>query len=145
MSEGAVGRDRLLRRHRRPGVQADLPVAAGLVRDEGLNVPIIGVAKAGWNLDQLKARAADSLKHHGGGDAGGVAAADGRCCAMSTATTTTRRPSPSFANSSARRSGRCITWQCHPACSRQWSEALAKSGCADNARLVIEKPFGHDL
>ena len=28
-----------------------------LIRDEGLNVPIIGVAKAGWNLDKLKARA----------------------------------------------------------------------------------------
>src|SRR6476469_6896335 len=40
------------------------PSLLGLVRDEGLNVPIIGVAKAGWNLDQLKARAADSLKHH---------------------------------------------------------------------------------
>ena len=34
------------------------PALLGLVRDEGLNVPIIGVAKAGWNLDQLKARAA---------------------------------------------------------------------------------------
>ena len=33
------------------------PSLLGLVRDEGLNVPIIGVAKAGWNLDQLKARA----------------------------------------------------------------------------------------
>ena len=38
------------------------PSLLGLVRDEGLNVPIIGVAKAGWNLDQLKARAADSLR-----------------------------------------------------------------------------------
>jgi glucose-6-phosphate 1-dehydrogenase len=44
------------------------PSLLGLVRDEGLNVPIIGVAKAGWNLDQLKTRAADSLQHHGGAD-----------------------------------------------------------------------------
>ena len=44
------------------------PALLGLVRDEGLNVPIIGVAKAGWNLDQLKERAADSLQHHGGAD-----------------------------------------------------------------------------
>ena len=41
------------------------PSLLGLVRDEGLNVAVIGVAKAGWNLDQLKARAADSLQHHG--------------------------------------------------------------------------------
>jgi len=33
------------------------PALQGLVRDEGLNIPIIGVAKAGWSLDQLKARA----------------------------------------------------------------------------------------
>ena len=45
------------------------PALLGLVRDEGLNAPIIGVAKAGWNLDQLKARAADSLAHHAQADA----------------------------------------------------------------------------
>ena len=33
-----------------------------------LNVPVIGVAKAGWNLDQLRARAKDSLEKHGGLD-----------------------------------------------------------------------------
>jgi glucose-6-phosphate 1-dehydrogenase len=31
-------------------------------------VPVIGVAKAGWTLDQLKARAHDSLEKHGGVD-----------------------------------------------------------------------------
>src|SRR5882762_5266722 len=44
------------------------PALLGLVRDEGLSVPIIGVAKAGWTLDQLKAHAADSIRHHGGAD-----------------------------------------------------------------------------
>lgn len=34
-----------------------------------LNVPVIGVAKAGWNVDQLRARARDSLAQHGGFDA----------------------------------------------------------------------------
>ena len=41
------------------------PALQGLVRDEGLDAPIIGVAKAGWSLDQLKARAKDSLSSHG--------------------------------------------------------------------------------
>src|SRR5919108_6419710 len=45
------------------------PSLQGLVRDEGLDVPIIGVAKAGWSLDQLKARAKESLLNHGGLDA----------------------------------------------------------------------------
>jgi glucose-6-phosphate 1-dehydrogenase len=40
------------------------PSLQGLVRDEGLDVPIIGVAKAGRSL----ARAKDSLSSHGGLD-----------------------------------------------------------------------------
>ena len=44
------------------------PSLQALIRDEGLNLPIIGVAKSGWSLDQLRARAKDSLEHHGGID-----------------------------------------------------------------------------
>ena len=39
-----------------------------MVKRGHLNVPVIGVAKAGWNLDQLRARAQDSLEKHGGID-----------------------------------------------------------------------------
>ena len=39
-----------------------------MVKRGNLSVPVIGVAKAGWNLDQLKARAKDSLEKHGGLD-----------------------------------------------------------------------------
>ena len=39
-----------------------------MVRRGHLDVPVIGVAKAGWNLDQLRARARDSLEKHGGLD-----------------------------------------------------------------------------
>ncbi len=42
------------------------PSLQDLIRDEGFNVPIIGVAKAGWTLDQLKERAKESLEEHGG-------------------------------------------------------------------------------
>src|SRR5271154_5521405 len=35
-----------------------------------LNVPVIGVAKAGWGIDQFRARAKDSLEKHGGLDPG---------------------------------------------------------------------------
>src|SRR6476469_3996446 len=34
-----------------------------------LDVPVIGVAKAGWTLDQFRARVRDSLEKHGGLDA----------------------------------------------------------------------------
>ena len=44
------------------------PSLQRLVRDQNLNVPIIGVAHSGWSLDRLKARAKDSLEKHGGVD-----------------------------------------------------------------------------
>ena len=40
-----------------------------MVKRGHLNVPVIGVAKAGWNLEQLRARARESLEKHGGVDA----------------------------------------------------------------------------
>jgi len=45
------------------------PSLLRLVRDEGICVPIIGVAKSGWNLQNFKERAKDSLEKHGGVDA----------------------------------------------------------------------------
>src|SRR5271154_4549615 len=44
------------------------PALQAMIRRGHLNVPVIGVAKAGWNLEQLKARARDSLEKHGGLD-----------------------------------------------------------------------------
>ena len=44
------------------------PALQALVKRHNLDIPIVGVAKAGWNLDQLKARARDSIATHGGVD-----------------------------------------------------------------------------
>src|SRR6476469_249606 len=44
------------------------PALLGLVGDEGVSVPIVGVAKAGWTVEQLKGRATASIKQHGGAD-----------------------------------------------------------------------------
>ena len=44
------------------------PALQAMVKRGHLNVPVIGVAKAGWNLDQLRARAHDSVEKHGGLD-----------------------------------------------------------------------------
>src|SRR2546428_4090867 len=42
------------------------PALQAMVKRGHLHVPVIGVAKAGWKLDQLRARAQDSLEKHGG-------------------------------------------------------------------------------
>jgi glucose-6-phosphate 1-dehydrogenase len=46
------------------------PSLQAMARRGNLNVPVIGVAKAGWTLEQLTARARDSLEKHGGLDPG---------------------------------------------------------------------------
>ena len=43
------------------------PALQAMVKRGTLNVPVIGVAKAGWGIEQLRARARDSLEKHGGG------------------------------------------------------------------------------
>src|ERR1700686_3462393 len=44
------------------------PALQQMIRRGNLNVPVIGVAKAGWTIDQLRARARDSIAQHGGVD-----------------------------------------------------------------------------
>src|ERR1700684_2754684 len=44
------------------------PSLQQMIRRGNLSVPVIGVAKAGWTIDQLRARARDSITQHGGVD-----------------------------------------------------------------------------
>jgi glucose-6-phosphate 1-dehydrogenase len=44
------------------------PALQAMIKRGHLNLPVIGIAKAGWNVDQLRARAKDSLEKHGGLD-----------------------------------------------------------------------------
>ena len=44
------------------------PSLQAMVKRGTLNIPVVCVAKAGWNLDQLRARAFDSVEKHGGAD-----------------------------------------------------------------------------
>ena len=107
--------------------------------------PVIGVAKAGWNLDKLKARAKDSVEKHGGMDPKLASRCSWKSCAMSTATTWTRRPSPMSARNWARRNIPFTISLFRPVLFGHVLQQLKASGSADGARVVIEKPFGHDL
>ena len=120
------------------------PSLQGMVKRGHLNVPVIGVAKAGWNLEQFKARAHDSLEKHGGVDA----AAFEKLCgllryvdgdyqdpatfeALRKELDTAERPSHYLA--------------IPPLLFGAVVEQLAKSGCTTGARVIVEKPFGSDL
>jgi len=120
------------------------PALQGLIRNEGFALPIIGFAKAGWTLDQFKARAKDSLEHHGGIHpeafeklVGLLRYVDGDY-----------NDPASFAE--LRRQLGDAQRPLHylaipPSLFGTVAENLAKSGCAANARVVVEKPFGRDL
>ena len=44
------------------------PALHAMVRRGALDAPVVGVAKSGWNLDNLRARARESIQAHGGID-----------------------------------------------------------------------------
>ncbi len=115
----------------------------GLIRDEGLDVPIIGVAKAGWNLDQLKARAKDSLAHHGPVDA---RAQDKLLSLLRYVDGDYADPSTfEKLHSELGNATRALNYLAvPPSMFGVVAEGIAKSSTARDSRLVIEKPFGHD-
>ena len=45
------------------------PSLQAMVKRGVLDVPVVGVAKSGWGLEQLQARARESIERHGGFDA----------------------------------------------------------------------------
>jgi glucose-6-phosphate 1-dehydrogenase len=121
------------------------PALQAMVKHGHLDIPVIGVAKAGWGLDQLKARVKDSLEKHGGGvDADAFAKlssllryVDGDYNdpkifdQLKSTLDSARRPLHYLA--------------IPPSLFCSVVAALGRSGCAAGARVVVEKPFGHDL
>jgi len=121
------------------------PSLQALLKRGHLNVPVIGVAKAGWKLEQLRARARDSIERHGGGvDAtafdklsGLLRYVDGDY--QDPATYQSLRKELG----SARRPAHYLAIP--PTMFGLVVEQLAQSGCTDGARVIVEKPFGTDL
>ena len=120
------------------------PALQSMVKRGTLNIPIIGVAKADWNLDQLKARAKDSLEKHGGLDAGAweklsglLRYVDGDYSESATFDAVRKELG------SAERPAHYLAIP--PVLFEQVVNELVKSGSAKGARMIVEKPFGHDL
>jgi glucose-6-phosphate 1-dehydrogenase len=121
------------------------PALQGMVQHGTLSVPVIGVAGSGWTLDQLRDRARASVQEFGGGvdeaafatllsllqyidgDYGDAATFARLRAALGDAKAPTHYlaiPPGLFGSVMAQ---------------------LTASGCAAGARIVVEKPFGHDL
>ena len=120
------------------------PALAAMVKRGHLNVPVIGVAKSGWTLDQLRGRARDSLEKHGGVDP----AVFDKLSGLLRYVDGDYQDPATFA--AIRRELGAATRPAHylaipPVLFETVVKQLAQSGCANHARVIVEKPFGHDL
>jgi glucose-6-phosphate 1-dehydrogenase len=120
------------------------PALQAMIKRGHLDVPVIGVAKAGWTLEQLRERARDSVEKHGGLDAAAFSKLSsllryvdgdyndpGTFQAIHQQLNGAQRPAHYLA--------------IPPLLFETVVEQLAKSGSSQGARVVVEKPFGHDL
>jgi glucose-6-phosphate 1-dehydrogenase len=120
------------------------PALQAMAKRGHLDVPIIGVAKAGWTLDQLRARARDSVEKHGGLDPaafqklyGLLRYVDGDYHDAATFQAIREQIG------SARRPAYYLAIP--PTLFPLVVDQLSQSGCSNGARVIVEKPFGRDL
>jgi glucose-6-phosphate 1-dehydrogenase len=121
-----------------------LPALQSMIKHGNLNVPVIGVAGRPWSADQLRAQVHDSLEQYGGVDPAAFEKLISQLQYISgdyndEATYTKLRNALSSAKQPL------YYLAIPPSLFGPVVEGLAKSGSANNARVVIEKPFGRDL
>jgi glucose-6-phosphate 1-dehydrogenase len=122
------------------------PALYAMAKRGGLRVPVIGVAFSGWRIEQLRARARESIEIHGGGidDPRAfdhllslLAYVDGdyrertTFSSLAKALSRTRLPTHYLA--------------IPPVMFETVIGGLAAVGAARDARVIVEKPFGRDL
>jgi glucose-6-phosphate 1-dehydrogenase len=120
------------------------PALQQMILRDNFNLPIVGVAKSGWTIDQLRARVHDSLTQYGGIDQGAYARLiqllqyiDGDYQDPKTFETLHK------ALGEARTPLNYLAIP--PDLFGSVVQSLGKSGYSKNTRVIIEKPFGRDL
>src|SRR5438046_1931660 len=120
------------------------PALKGAVKRGNRAGPCIGVAKGGWKLEQLVARCKDGLEKHGGLDP----AAFGTLCGVLRYVDGDYKDPATFQAirkelGSARRPAHYLAIP--PVLFELVVEQLVKAGCTKGGRVIVEKPFGHDV
>jgi glucose-6-phosphate 1-dehydrogenase len=120
------------------------PALQAMLKRGHLDVPVIGVAKAGWTLDQFRARALDSLEQHGGVDAAAFEKLSGLL----------RYVDGDYNDPATFRMLRNelfgVQRPAHylaipPTMFEPVLEQMELCNCTAGGRVIVEKPFGHDL
>jgi glucose-6-phosphate 1-dehydrogenase len=120
------------------------PALHAMARRGRLDVPVIGVAKSDWTLDQLRARARDSVTQHGGFEPEAFAKLDSLLRYIDG----DYRDPATYAGlrrelGDARRPAHYLAIP--PSLFPTVVQGLEHSGAARGARVILEKPFGRDL
>ncbi len=120
------------------------PALQALIQNEKFDLPIIGVARSDWNLERLRDRARASLREHGGMDE----KAARKLCRLLRFVNGDYNDPATFTQ--LRKTLGDAKHPLHylaipPSMFETVVKGLDASGCADGARVVVEKPFGRDL
>src|SRR4029453_13880559 len=116
------------------------PSLQAMIKRGHLSVPVIGVAKAGWNVEQLRARARDGLEKFGGGV---DASAFDKLCGLLRYVDGDYKDAATFQSlpkelGSTGRPAHYLAFP--PSLFGLVVEQLAKADCTNGARVVVEKP-----
>ncbi|MBV8572000.1 MAG: glucose-6-phosphate dehydrogenase [Acidobacteriaceae bacterium] len=119
------------------------PSLQAMVKRGNLDMPVIGVAKAGWNIEQFRARARDSVEKHGAFDR---AAFDKLCRLLHYVDGDYKDPATfqAIRKELGARSRPAYYLAIPPALFALVVEELGKLCCVRDARVILEKPFGTD-
>ena len=120
------------------------PSLQAMARRGTLDVPVIGVAKAGWSLEQLRMRAKESVENYGGRDP----VAFEKLISLLRYVDGDYNDPETFQQirnelGSAKKPAHYLAIP--PVLFSTVVSQLKKSGCAKGARIIVEKPFGTDL
>src|SRR5271165_6611066 len=121
------------------------PALQSMVQQGTLDVPVIGVAKSGWTMEQLRERARDSIAKHGPGV---DEQAFQRLCELLDYLDGDYKDDKTYEQLRAKLGSAQLPTHylaIPPSMFPVVVQGLAKSGCATNARVILEKPFGRDL
>jgi glucose-6-phosphate 1-dehydrogenase len=120
------------------------PALQAMVKRGNLDIPIIGVARGDWNLDQLRARARESVERHGGLDRD---AFDRMSWLLRYVNGDYQDPATfqELRKQLGSAGHPAFYLAIPPALFEVVIEQLGKAGCSGGARVIVEKPFGTDL
>ncbi len=121
------------------------PALQGLIRHGILDVPVIGVARSPWTIEQFRDKVAASLREHG---ISPDDAASRKLLQLLCYVSGDYREPASFIrlrDALGKARSPLFYLAIPPSMFPSVIEGLGKAGCASSARVVVEKPFGRDL